>query len=157
MSDRIHRGADWLPEPGHPCTICLLQLIPLSCLVPRLARFACFVSFRCSPPSRTASSSQFPLPSRCRTTRWTHGIKANVSYTQNSYPCMQPNKITSRTGPITKTTKHDWVHDLSMHLTILDCLSIPALHHQSNQSRPMNIIMEDISAPLYIGWVGTEE
>jgi len=129
-------GADLLPEPDHSCTLYLLQRIHMSCLVPRLARFACFVSFRCPPPSRTVPFSQFSLPSRCRTTRYTHDIRAHVSHTQNSYPCMQPNKITSRTGPTTKTTKHDWMHDLSMHLTILSYLSIPAPHHQSNQSRP---------------------
>ena len=103
---------------------------------PRFARFVCFVSFRWPLPSRMVPSSQFPLPSRCRTTRCTHGIRDHVSHTQNSYPYMQPNKIASRAGPTTKTTKHDWMHDLSMHLTILNYLSIPALHHRSNQSRP---------------------
>jgi len=43
---------------------------------------------------------------------------------------MQPNKISSRIGPTTKTTKYDWVHNLNMHLTILDRLSITeAINH----------------------------
>jgi hypothetical protein len=117
------------PEP-HPSTArCIWP-----CLDACLASLPYSVSFISTPPSRMAPSSRFPLPSRCRTTRCTHGTKAHMSYTQNSHPYMQPNKISSRTGPTTKTAKHDWVHGLSMHLTILDRLSIPAPHHQSNQS-----------------------
>ena len=98
-----------------PRTLCLLRFIPLSSTIPHGSVFSISTSLT-------------------GTTRCTHGIRAHVSHTQNSYPCMQPNKITSRIGSTIKTTKHDWVHGLSMHLTILDRLSIPSPHHQSNQS-----------------------
>jgi hypothetical protein len=115
---------------------CLLRFILLPCLLVLLVRFAYDILFLCPPPSRTASSSQFPLPSRCRMARCTHGAGGHVSDTKNSDVYMQPNKISSHTGSTTKTTKHDWVNGMSMHLTMQDRLSISAAHDQSNQSCP---------------------
>ena len=107
------------------------DFIHVVCLVVLLAPFACILSFICPPSSRMTSSSQFLLPSSYMLAWFRHGTGTHVSYTQNSHPCMQPNKISSYTGSTTKTTKHDWVHDLSIHLNILDRLSIPASPYQT--------------------------
>ena len=119
-------GDDWLscsrrPKP-HPVPSGALW----PCLVPLLARFACFVPFISPPPSSTPPSSQFHLPSRARMASYTHGAGAHMSDTQNFDACVQPNTISFRTRPTTKTTKHNKVHSLIMAGKSLDSHSIPA-------------------------------
>ena len=122
----VHCGRDWLPRSrrskAHP--VLLGALWPY--LVLLLAPFTYILSFIYPPPSRTPPSSQFHLPSRAGMASYTHGAGAHVSDTQNFDVCVQPNTISFRTGPITKTTKHSKVHSLIMAGKSLDSHSIPA-------------------------------
>jgi hypothetical protein len=129
-----HKGGDWLPcsrrpEP-HPAPSGALWL----CLVSLLVRFVCFVPFICPPSSRT--SSQFHLPSWAGMASYTHGAGAHVLDTQNFDACVQPNTISFRTRPTTKTTKHSKVYSLIMTRKSLNNHSIPAGWLLSNQSLP---------------------
>jgi len=93
-------------------------------------------SFHSFPLSRMDPSSRFLLPSRYRTTWCRYGARAHVLETKTFHSCMQPNTTSSHSGPTTNTTKHSYVHSLSLPPMILDCPLILNRHPKDNQSHP---------------------
>jgi len=91
----------------------LLHLIPLSCLFPSHALSALSHSSTLRRPARLCLPD-FSFPHNTRRCD-AHSVQRpmyQTPKTQNCDACLQLNKISSCTGPTTKTAKHNLVHGL---------------------------------------------
>jgi hypothetical protein len=138
-SHSSYLGGDWLHK-YNGAILPNLRASPCSCIV--YSCMMCHVWFSSLHALSASSLSSAPHhPARLhllnvsfpRNAGWhdTRVVQGPIHVSDNQTSCigMQPNKISSRAGPTTKTTKHDWVYNLNMHLTSLHRFSTLAPHH----------------------------